>query len=105
HAVGLDGGVVEVEAADVEDRAVRVAGVVALQAGRIAVEVHVAGVQVDRLSALELSDGLHAPAADERVGEPVRAGGKPAALTEGQLPDAADRHPVRYVGGRRAVFV
>ena len=86
HAVGLNRGVVEVEAADVEHRVVGVARVVGLQAGRVAVEVDVAGVQVDRLSALQLSDRLQAPAADERIGEPVRVRGKRPPVAERQLP-------------------
>ena len=62
-AVGLDRGVVEVEAADVEHRLVGIARVVALQRAQVAVEVDVAIVEADRPSALELAD---APAGSSR---------------------------------------
>ena len=45
HAVGLDCGVVEVEAADVEHRDVGVVRVVAFELARIAVEVDVAAIK------------------------------------------------------------
>ena len=95
HAVGLHRGVVEVEAADVEHRLVGIARIVALQRTQVAVEVDVAIVEADRPSALELPDRLHAPAADERVGDSGGPAGPPPAVAERQLPDAAERDAVR----------
>ena len=87
----------EVEAGDVEHRLVRIAGVVGLQPAQVAAEVDVAVVEADGPSALELPDALHAPPADQRVGESAGAAAPVLLASKWQLPDTAEHQPVRDV--------
>src|SRR3954467_250277 len=97
HAVGLNRGIVEVEAAGVEYRHVRVVRVMDLERCRIAVVVEIA--KVDREATLKLTNRLHAPTTDERVGDASGAVRKVASLAEWQLIDAADRETMRRIRG------
>src|SRR5260370_532174 len=88
----------EVEAADVKHGYAWVVRVIHLHLPRIPIEIEIP--KIDRAAALELPDGLHAPAADDPIDHTVRVRGPTASPAEWQLPDPADRDALRHVGQR-----
>src|SRR4051812_1481960 len=89
HAVGLNRGIVEVEAAGVEYRHVRVVRVMDLERWRVPVVGRIA--QSRRETPLKLAKPLPGPTPGGRVGDAAGPVPEMAALAEWQLIDAADR--------------
>src|SRR5581483_4137615 len=103
HSVGLHGGIVEVESAEVEDRRIYlVLVVVGHQAIGVAAEVEIAGCQ--RPAGLDDIRAGQLPAPEDRIQRTVPAMAELAASTHRDLPDAIHLEAVWTILARDAVF-
>jgi hypothetical protein len=102
--VGLNGRVMEIEAAGIKHRRVGVVRVLGLELGDVAVVVHVAHREIGT-ARRPVPDERQAPVPDEAVHEGVGVTGPSPAAAEWQLPDAIDDQTMRKMRVVEALLV